>query len=65
METGIFQIEFLDGRVYKIIYSNRTQKKRIIIAYSKIKAQCKSIENTANGLHTVTQLETMINSNTI
>ena len=60
METGVFEIELTDGRIFRIVYLNSSQKKRFINLYSRIKHKCKRVTYITNGLHTVTQFETIL-----
>lgn len=60
METIIYQIEFNDGRVFKIFCANSTQKRKVIDSYSKIAHLCKKITVITNGIHTVSQWEKLI-----
>jgi hypothetical protein len=61
METGVYQIEFKDGRIYRIFFANGTQKKKIIQSYHSNQDQLKSIDLLSNGIHSVSEWERQIN----
>ena len=60
METIIFQIELIDGRIFRVFCANSTQKKKFINSFSKIKHLYKSSKVITSGIHTVTQWEKII-----
>ena len=55
METIVFEVEFLDGRTYRIFCGSRSQKQQVIGTYKKIEHLCKEIRVITNGLHTTKQ----------
>lgn len=55
METGIFEIELNDGRIFRIFYGNSTQKNKVLTSYSQIKRHCKELRTITNGIHTTNQ----------
>lgn len=65
METGVIQFEMLDGRIFRIVYLNSTQRNRIIKRYSANQIKCKSYFFLIKGLHTVSQFEEMIKNKAI
>lgn len=60
METIIFQIEFNDGRIFRIFCANSTQKRKLINSYYKIKDKVKEITTITTGIHTLQQYEKLI-----
>ena len=60
METIVYQIEFLDGRIFRIFCANSTQKRNVINSYKNIEHLCKEIKVITNGLHTAKQWGEMI-----
>lgn len=57
METGVFQIDLKDGRIFRIFCANSTQETKIIQSYYKIKDKVKEFKMITNGIHTVNQFE--------
>jgi len=57
METIVYQIEFNDGRIFRIFCANSTQKKKVIESYCKIKDKVKEITTITTGIHTLKQYE--------
>lgn len=60
METIVYEIELTDGRKYRAVALNSSQKNRIIQAYHKIKDTVKSINTITSGIHTAKQFEQII-----
>jgi hypothetical protein len=52
METIVYEIEFNDGRVFRVFCANSTQKKKVIQSYYKIADEIKEIKVITTGLHT-------------
>jgi len=59
METGVIEITFTDGRIYRIFFANSTQKRKVRSMYHKLQEKdvVKSIDVICNGIHTVKQFE--------
>lgn len=55
METIVWEVEFNDGRIFRIFCANRKQKEAVIKSYEKIKDMCKEIRVITNGIHTTKQ----------
>ena len=55
METTIFQIEFMDGSLYRVNCENKAQKDRIKKWYYANKDKVKYFTDILNGIHTVKQ----------
>ena len=53
METVIFEIEFNDGRIFRVFCANRSQKRRVLRKRDNVK----SITEITRGIHTVSQYE--------
>lgn len=62
METIVWEVEFNDGRIFRIFCANRKQKQSVINSYSKIKDVCKEIRVITSGIHTTKQWEQIINT---
>lgn len=61
METAIYEIKFLDGRIYRIFCANGTQKDRCLKAINDIKHLIENWMIIVNGIHTVSQWEKQVN----
>lgn len=62
METIIFQIEFNDGRIFRIFCANSAQKRKLINSYYKIKDKVKEITTITTGIHTLQQYEKLLSN---
>ena len=60
MTTAIYQIEFLDGRIFKIYCANKTQKTKVIQTANKLKDKIKLMSQIQSGIHTQKQFEEII-----
>ena len=65
METGVIEIEFNDGRTFRIVYLNSTQKKTIINSYYDMENLVSSYKVITNGLHTTKQWRELIGNKKI
>jgi len=63
METIVFEIEFNDGRIYRVFCGNSTQKKKVINSYYKIKDKVKNIKTITTGINTTNEYLKFINQN--
>tara|TARA_R110000751_G_scaffold6143_3_gene26669 strand:+ start:435 stop:629 length:195 start_codon:yes stop_codon:yes gene_type:complete len=63
METIVFELQLIDGRIFRIFCANSTQKKKVIDEYFKLKHSgvALKLETITNGIHTVKQLKEIIN----
>ena len=57
METTLFEIELIDGRIFRIFCGNSSQKRRFMASSYKIKHLVKSTKEITNGIHTVNEWE--------
>lgn len=55
METAVFQIELLDGRIFRIFCANKNQKLRVIQTVNKLKNKIKLMSQLQSGIHTEKQ----------
>lgn len=55
METAIYKIEFLDGRIFKIFCANKTQKNKVIQTMNKLTDKIRVSSQLTSGLHTEKQ----------
>ena len=60
METTIFEVEFYDGRIFRIWCANSTQKKRFFNNLLKIQYLFKSWRELTSGIHTISQCDKII-----
>ncbi len=59
METTIFQIEFMDGRLFRVNCENKAQKDKVKKWYYANKDKVKYCTDILNGIHTVKQFLTI------
>lgn len=57
METIIYQIEFNDGRTFRVFCANSTQKSKVLNSYSP---KIKGITVITNGIHTVKEYQQIL-----
>ena len=64
METGVIEITFTDGRIYRIFFANDTQKRKVLAMYHKIDTTNVGISLAfiCTGIHTVNQFEKQFNN---
>lgn len=55
METTIFEIKFIDGRLYRVNCENRAQKNKILAWYRANKDNVVSCTPILNGIHSTKQ----------
>lgn len=60
METGVYQIEFKNGRIFRIFYTTSRQHKKIINYYYANIDKIKTFSPIVNGIHTVKQFEQIL-----
>ena len=65
METTLYEITFIDGRVFRVFCGNRQQKERLYKTWEKIKDKCNrdGIRVLQNGIHDIKQWEAIISKN--
>lgn len=51
METGVYQIELKDGRIFRVFYANSTQKIKLMRKVNSIKNQIDFTKTITNGIH--------------
>lgn len=61
METSLYKITFIDGRVFKVFCANKHQKNRLGKITTKLSNNIDTIEELENGIHTIKQWEDIIN----
>lgn len=60
METGIFQIKLKDGGLFRVLYENKSQKQRIILALKNNVEKIHELTVVLNGIHNVKDFESII-----
>ena len=60
METGIMQINLIDGGIYYVHFANKKQKNRIILALKENNKKISKWNILKNGIHSVKDFETII-----
>ena len=60
METGLYEITFKDGRIFRVFAANKRQKERLLKLFGKIGRnetdRNATMANVRNGIHTIKQL---------
>lgn len=57
METTLFEVNFFDGRKFRVFCYGKSQIKRFIQFTNKLKNEIESITELSNGIHTISQFE--------
>ena len=59
METTLYQVNFIDGRIYKVFCRGKNQKKRFRskIGNLTLVGKIKNVIELSNGIHTITEFE--------
>ena len=60
METTIFEVKLIDGRIFRIFCANSTQKKKFINSISEMKHFKPYVSEITNGIHTLRQWNSII-----
>jgi hypothetical protein len=57
METALFEIQFNDGRIFRVFCANSTQVRKTLLDYDKLKKEGKVnlLKTISNGIHTTAQ----------
>lgn len=55
MTTGVYQVELNDGRIFRTVYFNSTQQRKLLNRFMEIKEKVEKITVITNGLHTAKQ----------
>lgn len=53
METGVYQVNLKDGRVFRIFYANSAQKAKLFESLYNLKGKIELGNNITNGIHTL------------
>lgn len=61
METTLFEIKFLDGRIFNVFCHGKNQKKRFMQSTSQLE-NIEYIKVALNGIHTIKEFETIMNN---
>jgi len=64
METTLFELTFLDGRIFRVFCYGRSQKQRFQKKVNALEG-VKSIKELSNGIHTIKEFEKLILSHRI
>ena len=57
METTLFEVKLLDGRIFRVFCRGKNQKKRFRLHTEKLKEQIKEVQEITNGIHTIAEFE--------
>ena len=60
METTLYEVEFKDGRRYRINCANATQKRKFADNYNKVGHLCNGVKELSNGIHTSSQWKSIV-----
>jgi hypothetical protein len=60
METGIIQVNLIDGGVFRVHFANKKQKKRIIFSLIKNTEKISEWSLLQSGIHSTKDFETII-----
>ena len=60
METTLYEVTFLDGRIYRINCRGKNQKQRFKIHAEKLKEQIKEVMEITNGIHDIKEFEQLM-----
>lgn len=60
METTVYQIEFIDGRKFRVFCANKAQKERFLKSIYPISKEDAVVTVVLNGIHNVNQWEAML-----
>ena len=60
METTLYAVTFLDGRIYRINCRGKKQKQRFKIHAEKLKEQIKEVMEITNGIHDIKEFEQLM-----
>lgn len=55
METTIFEVKLIDGRIFRVFCANSTQVKKFRISIEKLKHFKPYVETITSGIHTYSQ----------
>lgn len=57
METTLYEVAFLDGRIFRVFCYGKSQKKRFQKMTQKLKEEIATIKEISNGIHTIKEFE--------
>ena len=57
METTLYQVNFIDGRIYRVFCQGKNQKKRFGNKIATLLDNIESVIEISNGIHTITEFE--------
>lgn len=57
METTLYQVNFIDGRIYRVFCQGKNQKKRFREKVEELKNEIAYSHELSNGIHTITEFE--------
>jgi hypothetical protein len=62
METTVFELEFNDGRIFRVFCANSTQKKKFLNNHYKYADKVKDVRVLTTGIHTIKEFEQIVNN---
>lgn len=60
METTLFEIKLLDGRIFRVFCRGKNQKKRLSEKLLTLSDNLESVLNVSNGIHTIEEFEKLM-----
>ena len=57
METTLFEVKLLDGRIFRVFCRGKNQKKRFREKVEELKSEIAYSHELSNGIHTITEFE--------
>ena len=60
METTLYEVTFLDGRIFRVFCRGKNQKQRFKIHTEKLKEQIKEVMEITNGIHDIKEFEKLM-----
>lgn len=60
METTLFEVKLLDGRIFRVFCRGKNQIKRINNKLFSLREQIETVQIITNGIHTIEEFEKLI-----
>jgi len=62
METGVYELKFNDGRIFRVFTTNKKQKDRLFRFENDEKNGVIELNIITNGIHTIKQFESIMSA---
>ena len=60
METGIIQVNLIDGGIFRVLFENKNQKNRILLSLKENTEKISEWGLLTHGIHSTKDFETII-----